>query len=180
MTVTDYVMLGRSAHRGFLGRESPRDRRVVAAVLEQLHLTALARRRMGHLSGGQAQRAVLARSLAQEAPLLALDEPTSSLDLGHSQLVLETIDQLRKDHGLTVLSAVHDLTLAAKYADRLLMLTPNRSVLDGRPEEILDAETVHATFCATVEVLPRPDGPVVAPVRTPHSMRGSHDSDPTY
>jgi iron complex transport system ATP-binding protein len=83
------------------------------------------------LSGGELQRVVLARALAQEAPILLLDEPTSALDLGHQEQVLELIDSLRGDDELTVISAMHDLSLAAQYADRLLLLDRGRVVAEG-------------------------------------------------
>lgn len=165
MSVTDYVLLGRSAHHPFLGAETRRDRRVVAAVLERLELAALARRPLGEVSGGEAQRAVLARALAQEAPVLVMDEPTSSLDLGHGQLVLELADALRHEHGLTVLSALHDLTLASQYADRLVVLSKGRVMLDGRAPEVLDPAVISAVFGASVEVLQGKNGLVLAPTR---------------
>jgi iron complex transport system ATP-binding protein len=172
MTVSDYVLLGRSAHHGLLGTETRRDRRVSAAVLERLDLTRFARRRLGELSGGEAQRAVLARSLVQEAPLLLLDEPTSSLDLGHGQLVLELVDSLRREHGLTVLAALHDLTTASQYADRLVFLATGRAILEGRPADVLDAATVREVFGASVELLGGRDGLVVAPLRPQRVVAG--------
>ena len=99
MNVTDYVLLGRSAHHSYLGPETARDRRVAAAVLERLELSSFAERPLGELSGGESQRVVLARALVQEAPVLVMDEPTTSLDLGHAQLVLELTDQLRAGKG---------------------------------------------------------------------------------
>ena len=133
MSVTDYVLLGRSAHHSYLGAETARDRRVAAAVIERLALGEFAGRRLGELSGGEAQRAVMARALVQEAPVLVLDEPTTSLDLGHSQLVLELADELRQEKGISVVCAMHDLTLAAQFAEDLLVLShgPRRGL--GRP-----------------------------------------------
>ena len=118
MSVTDYVLLGRSAHHTYLGAETARDRRVTATVLERLQLSTFSKRPLGELSGGESQRVVLARALVQEAPVLVMDEPTTSLDLGHSQLVLELADELRREKGLCVLCAIHDLTLAAQYSER--------------------------------------------------------------
>ena len=91
-------------------------------VLERLDLQAFAGRPLGTLSGGERQRLVIARALAQEAPILLLDEPTSALDIGHQQQALELVARLRRDHGLTVVSAMHDLTLAGLYSDRLALL----------------------------------------------------------
>ncbi len=165
MTVTDYVLLGRSAHHRSLSSPTRQDRRVAAEVLARLGLAPLAERRLGQLSGGEAQRAVMARSLAQQTPLVVLDEPTSSLDLGHAQLVLELAEELRREHGLTVLAALHDLTLAAQYADRLIVLSQGRALLEGRPAEVLGDATIGSVFNASVEVLSGRSGLVVAPVR---------------
>jgi iron complex transport system ATP-binding protein len=165
MTVTDYVLLGRSAHHSFLGAETTRDRRVVATVLDRLDLGGLARRPLGHVSGGEAQRAVLARALAQEAPILVMDEPTVSLDLGHGQLVLELTDVLRREHDLSVICALHDLTIAGQYADELLVLCDGRAVATGPPHQVLTGALVRDVFGATVEILDGRDGVVVAPAR---------------
>ena len=169
MTVTDYVLLGRSAHHSFLGSETRRDRRVVATVLDRLDLGNLARRPLGQVSGGEAQRAVLARALAQEAPVLVLDEPTASLDLGHGQRVLELADELRREHALSVLCALHDLTIAGQYADQLLVLSGGRAVLSGSPQVVLTGPSIEAIFEATVEIFNGRDGIVVAPARPERS-----------
>ncbi len=167
MTVTDYVLLGRSAHHSYLGAETARDRRVAAAVIERLALRPFAQRRLGELSGGEAQRAVMARALVQEAPVLVLDEPTTSLDLGHSQLVLELADELRRENGLSVLCAVHDLTLAAQFAENLLVLAHGRAVAFGAPGEVLTEANIKSFFGAEVEVLASRSGPAVVPLRHP-------------
>jgi iron complex transport system ATP-binding protein len=165
MSVTDYVLLGRSAHHAYLGAETSRDRRVAAAVLERLQLSAFAKRLLGELSGGESQRVVLARALVQEAPVLVMDEPTTSLDLGHSQLVLELADELRREKGLCVLCAIHDLTLAAQYSERLLVLSHGHAVLSGPPAEVLTEANIRRFFEAEVEVLEGASGLAVSPVR---------------
>ena len=172
MTVTDYVLLGRSAHHSFLGGETRRDRRVVAIVIDRLGLGPLAHRPLGNVSGGEAQRAVLGRALAQEAPVLVMDEPTASLDLGHGQLVLELADELRREHALSVLCALHDLTIAGQYADQLLVLSGGHVVARGRPHEVLTEPGIEAVFDATVEIFAGRDGVVVAPARPFRPGRG--------
>jgi iron complex transport system ATP-binding protein len=165
MSVTDYVLLGRWAHHSYLGAETARDRRTAASTMERLELAPFARRPLGELSGGEAQRVVLARALVQEAPVLVMDEPTTSLDLGHSQLVLELADELRREKGLCVLCAMHDLTLAAQFAEHLLVLSAGEAVLQGPSAEVVTRENIRRYFEAEVEVLPGRSGPSVAPVR---------------
>ncbi|MEV0820080.1 ABC transporter ATP-binding protein [Nonomuraea rubra] len=166
MTVFDYALLGRTPYISYLGRESRHDREVTASVIERLDLTALAGRHVGELSGGERQRVVLARALAQQAPALLLDEPTTALDLGHQQQVLELVDRLRRTDGLTVVTTLHDLTVAGLYADSLLLLTGGRAVASGEPAQVLTEELVGRHFDAHVKIEPGPDGrPVVHLVR---------------
>ena len=166
MTVAEYVLLGRTPHLGYLAREGSRDLEAADSALLRLDLVDLAPRRLGTLSGGERQRAVLARALAQEAPLLLLDEPTAALDVGRGQQVLELIDALRREGGLTVLAAMHDLTLAGQYADRLLLLDRGRVVAAGGVEEVLTGELIARHYGASVRVLHDEDGRlVVLPVR---------------
>jgi iron complex transport system ATP-binding protein len=153
MTVAEYVLLGRTPHLGYLAGEGKGDLAAADRALARLDLTRFAGRRLGTLSGGERQRAVLARALAQEAPLLLLDEPTSSLDIGRGQQALELVDSLRRDGGLTVLSAMHDLTLAAQYADRLLLLDRGRLVAGGAPADVLRPELIAEHYGAEVKVL---------------------------
>lgn len=167
MSVTEYTLLGRTPHLGYFAAESASDRRVCADLLDRLDLNALAGRRLNSLSGGELQRAVLARALAQEAPILLLDEPTSALDLGRRVEVLELVDELRQERDLTVVSALHDLTLAADFTDRLLLLSGGVLVADGRPREVLREPVLAEHLGAPVRVLETADGSlvVVSPAR---------------
>ncbi len=166
MTVLDYVLLGRNPHISYWGTESHHDVAVVLELLVQLDLQGFETRWMETLSGGERQRAVLARALAQEASVLLLDEPTAALDLGHQQQVLEHVDSLRKDRDIAVLSAVHDLTLAAQYADRLVLLAEGRVAVEGRPDEVLTVDRLTRYYGASVSIIRDEDGnPVVAPRR---------------
>jgi iron complex transport system ATP-binding protein len=167
MSVLDYVLLGRNPHISYWGTESRHDVAIVMDLLLQLDLGGFDRRLMSTLSGGERQRAVLARALAQEAGVLLLDEPTAALDLGHRQQVLEHVDGLRRKAGIAVLSAVHDLTLAAQYADRLLLLDRGRVVVDGSPTEVLTVDRLTRHYGASVSIVHDGDGnPVVAPRRS--------------
>ena len=166
MTVAQYVLLGRSPHLGYLARESAVDRRIVAEVLRRLSLDSMAERSVDSLSGGERQRAAIARALAQEAPVLLIDEPTTSLDIGRQQEVLELIDEIRRERGLTVIAAMHDLTLAGQYSDRLAFLVGGRLVAIGPPAEILTEPAIAEHYQARVQVVPlNGSGKAVVPVR---------------
>lgn len=161
MTGFEYALLGRAPYVGYFGNESRHDRAMVADVLERLELSDFADRRLGRLSGGERQRLVIARALATEAPILLLDEPTSALDIGHQQQALELVARLRNDHGLTVISAMHDLTLAGLYSDRLALLYEGSVVASGAPEQVLRAETLAEFYGVRVTVHREPDGTIV-------------------
>jgi iron complex transport system ATP-binding protein len=161
MTAGEYVLLGRNPYVSYFGQESRRDRELVADVLRRLELAVFADRPLGTLSGGERQRLVIARALAQEAPILLLDEPTSALDIGHQQQALELVDRLRHDHGLTVVSAMHDLTLAGLYSDRLMLLHQGHVVASGDAAHVLRPETLSEFYGVSVSVLHEPDGTVV-------------------
>ncbi|MEQ8842572.1 MAG: ABC transporter ATP-binding protein [Acidimicrobiales bacterium] len=162
--VIDYVMLGRTPHRGVFAADSLRDREVAGAVIERLDLGGFAEREVSSLSGGERQRVVLARALAQEAALLLLDEPTTALDLGHQQDVLDLVEELRREQGLTVLATLHDLTLAARYGDELAVLAEGRVVQSGPPATVLTQALIAAHFHANVRIIDDVDGPVIVPV----------------
>jgi len=147
------VLLGRTPHIGYFARETRRDRLAAERALARLALTPFATRPLGSLSGGELQRAVLARALAQESPILLLDEPTSALDLGRQQQALELVDSLRRDDGLTVVAAMHDLSLAGQYADRLLLLDRGTLVAEGTALEVLSVETITRFYGAEVRVV---------------------------
>jgi iron complex transport system ATP-binding protein len=165
-TALDYVLLGRTPYIGYWEMEQAEDVRIARSALERLDCGELARRQVGRLSGGERQRVVLARALAQDAEILLLDEPTTSLDIGHQQQVLDLVDGLRRERGITVLAAFHDLTLAAQYADRMALLDGGVIVADGPPTEVLTADVLARFSGARVTVLRSPDGdPIVVPLR---------------
>lgn len=152
MTVVEYVLLGRTAHVRWLRSESAADRGVATEVLRRLGLASFAGRSVRRLSGGEAQRVVIARALAQQAPLLLLDEPTSALDLGHQIEVLELVDELRREDGLTVVAAMHHLDSAARYSDRLALLDRGRLVALGPPEAVLERDLLSRVYGHPVRV----------------------------
>ncbi|WP_420434694.1 ABC transporter ATP-binding protein [Candidatus Poriferisocius sp.] len=152
MTVAEYVLLGRTAHLGWLARESRADRQIVSSVLHRLELGEFADRLVSTLSGGEAQQVVVARALAQQCPVLLLDEPTSALDLGHQVSVLELVDDLRRTEGLSVLAAMHDLSAAGRFADRLILIDHGRIVAQGCPDEVLRSDLLSAVYGTSLTV----------------------------
>jgi cobalamin transport system ATP-binding protein len=164
LTVGEYVLLGRTPHIGYFASEGRADRLAAERALGRLELAPFAERPLGSLSGGELQRTVLARALAQESPILLLDEPTTALDLGRQQQALELIDSLRSE-GLTVVSTMHDLTLAGQYADRLLLLDRGAVVAEGPAVEVLIEPNLASYYGAHVRVV-HDDGEIfVLPLR---------------
>ncbi len=165
MTLGEYVLLGRTPHLAPLGAEGAHDLDVAHWTLAELDLLSLADRPLDAVSGGERQRAFLARALAQEAPILLLDEPTTALDVGHQQDVLELIDQLRRTRDLAVCTTMHDLTLAGQYAERLVLLDQGEVVVAGSAKEVLTEEHLTRYYGATVEVIDGSGGPIIVPRR---------------
>ncbi|MCY4454749.1 MAG: ABC transporter ATP-binding protein [Chloroflexi bacterium] len=166
MRVRDLVVLGRHPHLGLLARESRHDFDVADEAMRRAGCDRFADRELGSLSGGERRRAFIARALAQEAPLLLLDEPTSNLD-AHAQVeILELVAELAAG-GSGVLLIVHDLTLAAAYCDRIVLLDRGEVVAEGPPSGVVTSEHVQRVYGGGVTVLPHPvsGAPVVIPSR---------------
>ncbi|WP_415648791.1 ABC transporter ATP-binding protein [Stackebrandtia soli] len=176
MAVLDYVLLGRTPHMRPLGRESRHDVDIAASVCDRLDIGGFLDRDLDTLSGGERQRVFLARALTQLSGtpdgLLMLDEPTSALDIGHQQEVLELVEQLRVDDGLTVVSTMHDLSIAGEYADRMLLLSRGRVAATGTPSEVLTEDALELHYGATVRVVESEWGPIVVPARRAGGTRG--------
>jgi iron complex transport system ATP-binding protein len=166
MSVAEYVLLGRTAHLGWLRGETRRDRRIAAEVLGRLQLAEFADRPVTSLSGGEAQRALVARALAQQTQILLLDEPTSALDLGHQAEVLSMVDELRRHDGISVIAAMHDLGSAARYADRLQLLAAGSTEAVGTPEQVLDPDVLTRVYRTAIDVHQLDGELVVLPRRT--------------
>ena len=163
--VLDYVLLGRTPHlrRGlYLGDE---DVGIAIDALDRLGLTGFAERDLMSLSGGERQLAVIARALAQQTTIFVLDEPTTALDIGHQQHVLATIERLRVDLGLTIVSSLHDLTLAADYGTELLMLADGAVVGNGAAADVLTPEAIAAHYGAAVDLIEHAGRTLVVPRR---------------
>jgi iron complex transport system ATP-binding protein len=166
MLVGTYVLLGRTPHLSYFSQETRLDRAVVQAVLRRLEISSLADRELSSLSGGERQLVVLARALAQEPAILLLDEPTTSLDIGHQQDVMEIIDSLRRADGIAVISAIHDLTVAAQFAGDIVLLSGGRVVASGDARAVLTEELVNRHYGASVQIIDGRDGIVVVPLRS--------------
>jgi iron complex transport system ATP-binding protein len=157
--VIEVVLMGRSPHLGLFGFETRRDRELAEAALARLGIGELAGRSILELSGGERQLVLVARALAQDAPVLLLDEPTAHLDLAHRVQVLALARELARE-GRAVLAVSHDLSLLARFCDRLALLAGGR-VETGPPEQLLQPERLRAGFGIDADVLRAPDGGLV-------------------
>lgn len=165
LTVRDLVSRGRHPHQTWLRQVSPQDRAAVDEVMERTRVTQFADRPLERLSGGQRQRAWIAMVLAQDTPLVILDEPTTYLDLSHSLEVLALVRQLAEDTGRTVVMVLHDLNLAARFSDRLVVMRGGKVQAAGAPAEVLTEPLLSRVFdlSALVTEDPVTGGPLIVP-----------------
>jgi iron complex transport system ATP-binding protein len=145
-TVEEVVAMGRNPHLGRFQVEGPHDHQVIDEAMQLTHITELAERSIGTLSGGERQRVFLARALAQEPSILLLDEPTSNLDIRHQIDILALVHMLAQDRHLGVIIAIHDLALAARFCDRLILLHKGTMVAEGTPENVLTPDNLALAF----------------------------------
>lgn len=162
-TVFDTVLMGRRPHLGWKSSEEDIDK--VLEVLELLGIMEFSMRDFNEISGGQQQKVLIARALAQEADVLLLDEPTSNLDIRHQLEVMDIMKGIVKKKGISAIVAIHDLNLASRYTDRLLMMNGGRIFASGNPESVLTVENIRRAY--GVEALVKSDGkrPYIIPVR---------------
>lgn len=158
--VFDYALLGRTPHQGMRFAPSQSDRIATRDVLRRLDIDHFAARPLDTLSGGERQRVVIARALVQDTPVLVLDEPTAFLDAGHQLDLLELIDELRVERGLTIVSSLHDLTVAGQFADRVAVLADGQVVAHGTPHDVLTAELLTKYWRVNADVTVAQDGSV--------------------
>jgi len=163
MTVAEYVMLGRTPYIGRFGAESTHDLEVTEGVLRRLDLWGFATRPLDELSGGERQRVLVARVVAQQAPIVPLDEPTTALDLGHQRQVLELLDEVRRTDGWTVVATMHDLTVAGLHGEQVVLLRDGRVAATGTAREVLTADRIMETYGTRVVIVEGPRGPAVLP-----------------
>ncbi|MFH1992994.1 MAG: heme ABC transporter ATP-binding protein [Pseudomonadota bacterium] len=165
-TVTEVVLMGRSPYLGMLGLEQERDLEIARQAIAFTGVEHLAHRKLDQLSGGEQQRVFIARAICQEPEVILLDEPTASLDLAHQVRLLDLMEKLKREKGVTVVMVSHDVNLAAMYADSLLLLHKGRIVSRGNPDQVLTFETLEEVYGCTLLVDESPLGkfPRVTPV----------------
>jgi len=168
--VADLVARGRYPHQGWFGRDSSDDDAVVLSALTATGMVELAHRPVDELSGGQRQRAWVAMVLAQDTDILLLDEPTTSLDIAHQIDLLDVLATRNRERGATVIMVLHELALAARYADHLLVMHDGRIIAAGAPHEVLTVDTVRSAFGLESRIIADPvtETPMVVPVSTLH------------
>jgi len=176
LTVQELVEQGRYPHAGALRMLRRQDHEAVRWAIAATGLSVFADRDVDQLSGGERQRAWIALALAQETPLLFLDEPTTFLDVGYQLEVLHLVQALNRDHGITVLMVLHDLNQAAAYADRVVCMQAGRIVVDGSPDEVLTPDLLRDVFRVEASVVTDPRSG--RPVFLPHRPVGSPAPEP--
>jgi iron complex transport system ATP-binding protein len=164
-TVWETVLLGRTPYLNFLGQVSDKDEEIARLALSRVDALDLAERRVGELSGGEQQRVLLARAMAQSTPILLLDEPTSNLDLHYQVNFMETVSSLAHQDNLAILVALHDLNLAARYSDRIALMVDGKIKAAGTPQQVLTPELISAVYHLPVQVITHPfaNAPLVLP-----------------
>jgi iron complex transport system ATP-binding protein len=165
-TAWEIVLMGRTPYLGWMGRESEHDRAATRQAMEETKIWHLADRLISQLSGGEQQRVVITRALAQEPQVLLLDEPTAHLDISYQVETLSLIGRLVKERRLAALAIFHDLNLAAQYCDELVLLQQGQVVAQGSPNHVLTPSTLRQVYGIEVAVIPHPHNglPVVLPV----------------
>ena len=167
MNVAEYVSLGRAKIDGF-GKESSKSREYIYTILQQTKLLGMQHDLMTHLSGGEMQRALIARALVQEPELILLDEPTSALDLHHQISVLNDLEVL-KEKGVTIISTMHDITLAAMYADRIIVMQHGKILLSGTADQVIHSSELRTAFENRIDVYTLDSGrPVIVASKEVH------------
>jgi iron complex transport system ATP-binding protein len=166
ITVADLVSRGRHPHQGMLSRWTKKDDDAVATALEATKTFELAERSVDELSGGQRQRVWIAMALAQQTEILLLDEPTTFLDISHQIEVLDLLTDLNHGRGTTIVMVLHDLNLAARYADHLVAMAAGRLHVTGTPQEVLTEQNVRDVFGLESRIIADPTSgrPIMLPI----------------
>ena len=157
-TVTQIVLMGRAPHLGLLGFEGQTDHEIARHAMATTDVARLADRRLDQLSGGERQRVFIARAICQQPKIILLDEPTAALDLAHQVRLLDLMERLKNDQGVTIVMVSHDLNTAAMYADRLLLLSHGRIASSGTPGEVIRYDLLERVYGCTLLVDQSPMG----------------------
>jgi iron complex transport system ATP-binding protein len=178
--VRDLVGRGRHPHQRWFSQWSPGDEAIVEAALEMTDTSDLRDRALDQLSGGQRQRAWIAMTLAQDTELLLLDEPTTYLDLAHQVEVLDLVTRLNRERNRTVVMVLHDLNLAARYSDLIVVMKDGEVVCEGTPTDVFTPPMLAETFGLEADVLPDPRTglPIVVPTSSSAAAAAPHPNDP--
>ncbi len=160
-TAKQIVLMGRLAHTGPLGLAGDNDRQVVRLAMEMTDTSGLAERTLDELSGGEAQRVMIARALAQQPAAMLLDEPTSHLDVRHQMTIYRMMSRLAHDWGMAVVCVSHDVNLAARFADQLLLVKDGAVHAAGTPAEVVRPEILSQAYDVDIELIDSADGPIV-------------------
>ena len=181
ITVREMVAMGRYPHLGVLGRAGPEDREAIQGAMQRCDVIELADRPISRLSGGERQRALIARALAQQPATLVLDEPTVSLDIRHEMEIFELLAEVTARDRVTVVLVTHQLNLAARYADRLLLVDRGTPAAEGAPGEVLSRETIERVYqwAVMVGAHPGPGPDAGAPQITPLAGRNQSEGQPS-
>ena len=162
-TVQQSVLMGRTPYLGWLGNPSPGDIEKVQWAIDRTRLSELANRRVDELSGGEQQLVLVARALAQDAPVMLLDEPTAHLDLRHQATILDLVHNLARERGLAVLMSLHDLNLVSIFSDRIALLDDGNILAVGKPKEVINQQYLSKVYQVPLDIIPHPhrDIPIV-------------------
>lgn len=178
ITVFDLVARGRYPHQGLLRQWSRQDQEIVEQAMAATNVAALANRSVDALSGGQRQRVWVAMVLAQQTPLLLLDEPTTWLDIAHQIELLDLFRELNQQHGRTLVAVLHDLNQACRYADHLIVMHSGKVMAAGKPAEIVNAELINQVFGLSCVIIDDPVShtPLIVPCGRYHSANGKEEN----
>jgi len=169
-TVAETVLLGRAPHQRVLGLASQNDLDIARQAMQFTEIAHLARRKLDQLSGGEQQRVLIARALCQQPQVILLDEPTASLDLSHQIRIMDLMERLKTEKGVTVVMVSHDVNLAAMYADQLLLLKAGEIVCMGTPDAVLNFQTLEETYDCKLLVDTSPLGNLPRVTVVPHKF----------
>ena len=167
LLVEDLIISGRTPHQGLLKRWTVEDESKVNEAIAHCRLEDLRHRPLGSLSGGQLQRVWIARALVQDTPVLLLDEPTTFLDIAAQIELLDIIWNLNRDQGKTIVMVIHDINLAARYADHIVAMRDGKIIAEGTPETVVTCPILRHVFDVDAEIVraPSQDGPTVVPLQ---------------